>query len=111
MNQNDTKVIDMVIDIRDSHLWIRKCLKYLKHLKYLKYIPSTTKCLRSPLGINSRVLEWGSRAILDSRPLVLLWYFIYAYIIIYIYTYIIYVHVASSTSCEVPIAIVDSFDL
>ena len=71
MNQNDTKVIDMVIDMRDSHLWIRKCLKYLKHLKYLKYIPSTTKCLRSPLGINSRVLEWGSRAILDSRPLTL----------------------------------------
>ena len=71
MNQNDTKVIDMVIDMRDSHLWIRKCLKYLKHLKYLKYIPSTTKCLIFPLGINSRVLEWGSRAILDSRPLTL----------------------------------------
>ena len=35
------------------------------------YIPSTTKCLRSPLGINPRVLEWGSRAILDSRPLTL----------------------------------------
>jgi len=41
-----------------------------------KSIPST-KCLRSPLGITPRVLEWGSRAILDlwPSPIVDLWRF------------------------------------
>ena len=63
-------------------------IQYIHYSHYIHYIhnihnihnmhiPSTTKCLRSPLGITPRVLEWGSRAILDlwPSPIVDLWKF------------------------------------